>query len=463
MIPVLTPTESRALDAAASEPFDELVARAGWAVAVAARDLLGATYGRRVVVAAGPGANGADGRVAARWLRRWGARVDVVDGAALFADPPADLDVFADAVARADLVIDAVFGTGLRSPVTVPALPSELPVLAVDLPSGLDASTGEVWGTAWPAARTVTFAAAKPGLLQGLGPSLSGEVIVADIGLAADALAEQWWITADDVAQRWPARACDAHKWATAVACVGGEPGMAGGLELCARGAFAGGAGHVTIARPGGPLDAPVEAVHVDVGGSWVAALGDRLARVAALAIGPGTGPSSAEQIRAVVGSFEGPMVIDAGALGALADDAGRQLLVGRARLRPELPPPVLTPHDGEYAALIGERPGVDRAHAALRAAEHYAAVVLLKGPTTVVATPDGQLRYVTAGDERLATAGSGDVLTGLIAAALALGLDPLEASAMAATLHGDAARCGPRRGFTASLLPDLVVGWWGG
>jgi len=172
VIPVVTPAEMRAIDEAAPEPVDVLIERAGEATFRAALDLLGGTYGRHVVLVAGKGNNGADGRSAARRLRRRGVRVVVLDATALPADLP-----------DADLLIDAAYGTGFRGDWTPPPAPPGAAVLAVDIPSGVDGLTGQAHGAPWRADVTVTFAALEPGLLLRDGPDLAGDVRLADIGL----------------------------------------------------------------------------------------------------------------------------------------------------------------------------------------------------------------------------------------------------------------------------------------
>ncbi len=171
VLPIVTPEEMGAIDAAAAEPVEVLIGRAAWAVATEALEILGGSYGRRVVVVAGKGNNGNDGRVAAAILQRRGVRTRMVEAAELGDDLPA-----------ADLVIDAAYGTGFRGSWDPPAQPAA-PVLAVDIPSGIAGGTGEACGRPWHALRTVSFAALKPGLVQGAGPDHVGEVVVADIGL----------------------------------------------------------------------------------------------------------------------------------------------------------------------------------------------------------------------------------------------------------------------------------------
>jgi ADP-dependent NAD(P)H-hydrate dehydratase / NAD(P)H-hydrate epimerase len=451
MIPVLTPEEMAAVDRAAPEPTEVLVRRAAGEVARAAVLSLGGTYGRRVVVVAGPGNNGADGRVAAELLRRRGVRVTVVDAK----DAP-------EVLPSADLVIDAAFGTGFRGTYEFPD-PSGAPVLAVDIPSGVDGLTGRAAGRPARAVRTVTFAAVKPGLLLADGPDHAGEVTVADIGLDVSG-ARAHLVDDPDVPAWVPSRAGSAHKWRHAVRIVAGSPGMSGAAHLCAAGALRGGAGYVQLSSPGDPSDVqrgdqppPLEVVGVPLDPrAWASEVIGGSGRFAAVAIGPGLGRSddTVREVRAAVAAVPRPLVVDGDALWALGTDAPFLL-----RDRPG--PTVLTPHDGEFERLTGRGPGDDRVDSARTLAAACRSTVLLKGPTTVVSDPDGTVLFVRAGDERLATAGTGDVLTGLVVAHLALGADTTRAAASAAHLHGRSAELGRSRGFTASDLPDLVAVAW--
>ncbi len=439
MLPIVTPAQMGAIDAAAAEPLEVLVGRAGGAVARAALELLGGTYGRRVVVVAGRGNNGADGREAARRLRHLGARVEVVDAAG-----------GAPVASSCALVIDAAYGTGFRGTWRPPPV-GTTPVLAVDIPSGVDGSTGMVEGEALTATRTVTFAALKPGLVLGPGRHLAGEVTVADIGLDADASARAHLVGDDDVAAWLPERPDDSHKWRSAVWVVAGSPGMTGAATLTARGAQRAGAGYVRLSTPGGVAGegAPLEAVGVALpADGWAGEVLGGIERFRAVAVGPGLGRLDAvsAEVRCLASSCPVPLVVDGDGLAALG-------------LRPTglAATTVLTPHDGEYARLCGQGPGLDRLDAARRLAAHSGATVLLKGPTTVVAGPGGDVLVTTSGGPNLATAGTGDVLSGVLVALLATGLDPLRAAAAAAHVHGRAASLGWPRGLVAGDLVDLL------
>ena len=454
MRPVLTVEQMRAVDAdalAAGVAEELLVERAGTAVAVGALRLLGGGYGRRVVVLAGKGNNGADGRVAAGHLARRGARVTVV--------PVAEAPERIAGRGGVDLVIDAAFGTGFRGTYRAPAVAPGVRVLAVDIPSGIDGDTGEACGEPLRADVTVTFAALKTGLLQGDGPALAGRVAVADIGLdvgrATIGLVED-----ADVAAALPARPRSAHKWQSALAVVAGSPGMTGAASLCAMGGYRAGAGMVRLGVPGADPDAPAAAEAVTSrlpAEGWAKEALAMAERCRALVVGPGLGraPGVAQELRALVAGFDGPVVIDADGLFALGtgDEAARALAPCRGRA-------VLTPHDGEFARLTGAGPGADRIAATRAAAAGLGAVVLLKGPTTVVADPAGTVRLVTAGSPRLATAGTGDVLAGAVGALAARGLGTLDAAALGAHVHGSAAALGPPEGLVAGDLPDLLARW---
>lgn len=442
MLPVVTVEEMRAIDAEASEPEAVLVDRAGTAVARAALDLLGGAYGRRVVVVAGPGNNGADGRVAADRLRRRGVRTTVFD----LADAP-------EVLPEADLVIDAALGTGIGRPHEAPD-PGAALVLAVDIPSGIHGDTGEALGSPMRADLTVTFAALKPGLLLADGPAHTGAVRIADIGLDASR-ATVGLLDDAAAAARLPRRRTDAHKWHQSVLVVAGSPGMTGAAALTAAAAQRAGAGMVRLATPGlvETPDAPLEVVSVAVDESgWAEALLDDGRTPHAVAIGPGLGTSMAtrHQARTLVARTPAPVVVDGDGLTALGADAG-SVLAGRTA------PTVLTPHDGEFERLAGHRPGPDRIADVRRLAAGTGVVVLLKGPTTVVASPDGEVRLVRSGDQRLATAGTGDVLTGVIAALLAAGADALDAASVGAHVHGLAGRAGPAVGTVASDVVDGI------
>ncbi len=443
---MLTAAEMAAVDAraAATVPFAELVRRAGTAAAGSALRLLGGAYGRRVVVVAGKGHNGDDGRVVASLLARRGAAVTVVPAGAAVRLPVADL------------VVDAAYGTAFHGDYRAPDAGAGTPVLAVDLPSGVRADTGAAVAGAVRAVRTVTFGALKPGLLLGEGRLLAGLVELAPIGLPVGPAAIN--LVGDDDLSGLPPRRPDGHKWDAACFVVAGSPGMAGAAALAARGALRAGSGMVRLGSPGAaPGAVPVlEAVATALPADGFAdAVLAGLGRCKALVVGPGLGRGAAvaPAVRRLLAEADVPLVLDAdalNALGRLADHAG---VLARRRA-----PVVVTPHEGEFARLAGAAPGADRVGDVRRLAAASGAHVLLKGPTTVVAAPGGDVLLASSGTARLATAGTGDVLSGILGAFLARGLGPLQAAALAAHVHGRAAELGLAEGLVSGDLPDLVA-----
>lgn len=454
MIHVITPERMRALDAAATVPVAVLVERAGSAVARTALRMLGGAYGRRVVVLAGPGNNGADGRVAAERLRERGVSVVVHDASEM----PA-------VVRDADLLIDAAFGSGFRGEWRPPRIEGAA-VLAVDVPTGLDSLTGEAARRTLRADATVTFAAPRPGHLLGRGPELCGELTVADIGLdtgSPGSPSEQMLVVeASDVASWLPDRPAGAHKWSSAVRVVAGSAGMRGAAHLVSAAAQRAGAGMVSLSSPGIEASAPVEVVDRRVPPfDWAGSVLADLHRYHALVVGPGLGREEytvPSVVRTVTEALV-PVVVDGDGLFALAwNDAGTpSFLLDREVTT------VLTPHDGEYGTLAGHRPRADRVAAVRHLVELTGATVLLKGPTTLVAAPDEPTWFVTNGDQRLATAGTGDVLAGIIGALLARGLTGPRAAVAGAWIHAEAARAAGDLGLVASdvvdRLPDVLTG----
>lgn len=449
MQPVLTVEEMREVDAralASGVPLETLVARAGAAVATEAARLLGAAYGRRVVVIAGPGNNGADGRVAGRMLARRGAKVAVLDAKAL-----------PDRLPATDLVIDAAFGTGFRGEFSAPEA-AGVPVLAVDVPSGLDASSGAVRGRCLDAVATVTFGALKPGLLLA-GPERTGRVVVAPIGLPLPPLAacSIRLVTDEDVAAI-PERGYQSHKWTTAISVVAGSPGMYGAPFFVAHAASRSGAGMVRLGIPGAaagelPVSEAVARVLPAVGFDEGALEG--LERCKALVVGPGLGTErrTREAVRRLVRKAPVPTVVDADGLSALGEsDAAAEVIEPRREAT------VLTPHEGEFARLAGGPPGLDRIESVRALARATGAIVLLKGSVTIVAEPSGDVTLSASGSSRLATAGTGDVLSGVIGAFIARGMPVAESAAVAAHVHGRAAELGLADGLVASDLPELVA-----
>lgn len=448
---VVTPEEMRAIDSAAETDMGVLIARAGWAVARTARQMLGGSYGRRVTVLAGRGHNGADGLVAARNLQAWGVRTAIirVDRAT-----PAP-----DHIADCDLVIDAAFGTGFSGTFVAPRVGS-IPVLAVDIPSGVDGLTGLVQRGSQPfiCARTITFAALKPGLLFADGPGYCGVLEVADIGLETPSPVHV--LDEATVRLRLPARGRAAHKWSAAVLVIGGSEGMSGAPTLTARAAMRTGAGMVRLGVPGekhpsaGPFGAEVVGALLPAA-EWEDAAVKASQKCGAVVVGPGLGRSgdATQGVRALLARTETlPTVVDADGLAVFP-----KYRIGNRSAAAGV---VLTPHDGEYKTMTGQPAGDDRISAARRLAQITNAVVLLKGPVTVVADQHNRVELVMNGDSRLATAGSGDVLSGIIGALMAQGLPAFEAASTGAFVHGAASSLGTARGFIASDIIDHLPEW---
>ena len=417
----------------------ELMERAG--VAVAREAMRTFPQARRFAVVCGGGSNGGDGRIAARILREAGR--DAVE-----TDEPEGFDV----------VVDALFGTGFRGEPRPEAAAliarinaAGAPVVAVDVPSGVDASTGEVAVCAVDATLTVTFHGLKVGTVVAPGRFHAGRVVVADIGLDHTSTAARRATAAIlDLVPRRGAR--DSKVTAGRVLVVGGSRGMSGAVCLAAEAAFRADAGYVTVAVPHEVLPVVESRLlePVKVGFAPDDAVGTILLaaeRADAVALGPGLGREShvASLVRELLERLDLPVVVDADALFGFEP-------VRRA------PATVLTPHTGELARLLGESSAwVDehRLEAARRCADRYGAVVLLKGVDTIVVGPGDEPVVVDAGPPSLATAGSGDVLTGVIAAFLAKGLDAETAAAAGAFAHGRAAALVPQQ---AGLIASDVV-----
>lgn len=424
------------------DSIPELMERAGTAVAHEA--MLAYPAARRFACVCGGGSNGGDGRVAARVLREAGHLADETD----------DLDGY-------DVIVDALFGTGFHGEPRPEAAEriarinaAGAPVVAVDVPSGVDASTGEVAGAAVVADLTVTFHGPKVGLVVAPGRFHAGRVAVADIGLegAATELRRATPALLDDIPRRRPG---DTKYSSGAVLVVGGQPGMTSAACLAALAAFRADAGYVALAVPEAALPAAealaLEPVKIpwtdDDAAETIAAAAER---ATALALGPGLGrgPQRHALVRELLERVDLPAVVDADALFELEP-------VERAA------PTVLTPHAGELGRILGRDPAWVDAHrlaAAREAAARFHAVVLLKGTDTIVASPDGTAVVSDYGPPALATAGTGDVLTGIVGAFLAKGVEPATAATAAAVAHGLAAASAPHRaGFVASDLLALL------
>jgi hydroxyethylthiazole kinase-like uncharacterized protein yjeF len=480
LLELLTPAEMAEADRltiAAGTPGYALMSRAGAAVGEAARDM---AEGGRILVIAGPGNNGGDGFVAAALLRRAGRDVRVAllgSRAALKGDAKqaaADYDGPWEEIGpatdfSADLIIDALFGAGLARPLEDEAArvveavnAGAAPVLAVDLPSGIDGRSGAVQGVAIRAARTVTFVRLKPGHLLQPGRLHCGRTEVAQIGTPESVLAAIGPKAFQNLPELW--RRClrpprpDDHKYARGHAfVVSGPMSATGAARLAAMGALRAGAGAVTVASP--PDALLVNAAHLtaimvrafDDAEALGALLADPRAKAVAIGPGNGVGEKTRGNVAAVLAS-NAALVLDADALTSFADQPGALFSQTKKRLRPV----VMTPHEGEFARLFKhEGSRLDRARAA---AGESGACIVLKGYDTVIAAPDGRAAINANAPADLATAGSGDVLTGIVAGLLAQGLEGFEAACAGVWIHG-AAGAAVGRGLIAEDLPVAIPG----
>jgi NAD(P)H-hydrate epimerase len=454
--------------------------------------------GDRVVIVCGKGNNGGDGFAAARHLAARGASVRCVlaaDRETLTGDARTNLDIAlrwnipvdplpSDHLPDAELYVDALLGTGSRG---APRGPAALairalarraePVVAIDVPSGVDADTGFAHPDHVRAVETVMFGLPKAGLLQQPGRRLAGDLVLAHIGLPPPLLASTEFrieaVTGPRAAPGWAPRSVDAHKGdAGRLLIVAGAPGLTGAAALCSAAALRAGAGLVTVAAPRSlvPIlevkttEAMTLGVAENEDGSLAAEAASLLIERAqasdAVAIGPGLGRSSETEtaVRRLLASATVPLVIDADGLNLLAPADGNTF-PGNS---------VITPHPGELARLLGTTvPCVqsNRMEAVRTAAARFGCVVLLKGPSTLISRPDGKVAINTSGSAALATGGSGDVLTGIVGACLARGIPAYEAAIAAVFLHGLAGELATARlgapgtlaGDVERLLPEAI------
>jgi hydroxyethylthiazole kinase-like uncharacterized protein yjeF len=487
MIELLTTAdmaEADRLAIAGGIPGMDLMENAGRAVA----DAVARRAGRaapQVCVVAGPGNNGGDGFVAARILAERGYPVrlllagerdklkgDAAEAARRWQGPVEQ--AVPVALAGAGLIVDALFGAGLDRPVTgaprtmIEAInDSGVAAIAVDLPSGINGSTGAMMGVAVRAAETVTFFRRKPGHVLLPGRQHCGPVTVADIGIPAAVLEKvrpSIFVNCPALwAARFPVPRADAHKYARGHAVVvSGDQSHTGAARLAARGAQRAGAGLVTIASPRDALTVnaatslAVMVRPVDGAGELAALLADP--RLNAVVLGPagGVGPHMQELVLAALAG-ERAVVLDADAVTSFSDEPERLFSAIKARTSA---PTVLTPHEGEFARLFrkGTRPAEmsSKCDRALVAAVDSGATILLKGADTVVASAQARISITENAPPWLATAGSGDVLAGMVAALLAQGMPVFEAASAAAWLHGEAGNeAGP--GLIAEDLPEAL------
>lgn len=496
MLPVLLADDVKRQDAEASArgiSVEHLMGNAGWAVARAARELLGGTYGKRVVVVCGKGNNAGDGLVAGRLLHAQGAHATAV----LTSDAHSDLTALnlerfpgrvvgmseiGREIARADLVIDALLGVGLsRVPEGAVAAAIEAcgqataPILAVDVPTGIDSDTGQVPGPAIRARATVTFTGYKPGLLFAPGADLAGSIEIADIGIPGAPTGVSV-LEARDVASWLPRRATASHKRkAGTVLVVAGSRAMPGAAALVSAASVQAGAGLTTLCAPEDvcrvvlgrvpeittiPLSENSEGI---LDSKALDLLLPRLNEFTFVVIGPGLGthPATVDAVRAIVESRQGPIVIDADGSNALA---GSTEILQRRNERGFAS--ILTPHAGELSRLVEKAASdldVDRLGAARAAARDLRSIVVFKGPGTVIA---GEETFINAtGGPALAQGGTGDVLAGMVAGLLAQKGQRIGARDVAASvwLHGATAdriakRVAPHPANASALIAELAA-----
>ncbi len=468
--------EAAAMEAGASSA--DLMRRAGEG---AAAILTGNGEPRPAAVLCGPGANGGDGLVIARLLKEagWPVRAGVLGGrAGLSGDAAAMADAYGgdiedlstDIVKGAGVIVDALFGTGLTRPIegaaaaiveaaNAHARETGAPVLAVDIPSGVNADTGAVMGAVIRANATATFFLRKPGHVLFPGRAVCGQVQLVDIGIGADVLEKIRPNTAENQPQLWgaqfPRPSFQTHKYMRGgVAVVTGPRFSTGAARLGAEAALRAGAGAVTLLSPVSAADenaAHATALMVRIADSSdhiTSFLDDRRYRAVLFGPGAGVGPATRDKVLSIL-KTEASAVFDADALTSFEGD-------GEALFGPLRPDDVITPHEGEFmrvfAGLI-ETPS-DRLGAARAAAKKADCIVVLKGADTVVAAPDGRASINTNAPPDLATAGAGDVLAGFIAGLRAQGMPAFEAASAGVWLHG---ACGQTAG-PGLVSEDLAV-----
>lgn len=451
MRPVLTADEYRRVDKAYRGDLIQAMDKAGHAVALAAARA-GATYGTRVAVLAGPGNNGGDGYVAARYLKERGPFVTVHS----LADPstPEARDAAQKAaaagvatrslgqLAEADLVIDALFGGGARRGLpesVVDWMTTTAPVIAVDYPTGLDPDTGKVEEQAFRATETVTFSTLKTGHVLGVGPDHCGLVTVADIGIHGG---EPSMFIAEEGDAPRPTRERKMHKWsAGAVLILGGSTGVVGASVLAGRAALNFGAGTVYVASPRVDL---VQQIAPELPALELEDVFDQVKRFDVVVAGPGLAEGDTGSVRSLLEKAD-RIVLDAGGLTPATLQAARE---GGAEV-------VATPHDAEFVRVAGAGAGTFSIRSF---ASREGITVLRKGNPTMVS--DGGLpTLVTTGGPELASIGTGDVLAGMIAALWARGLDSTSAAVSGAYWHGRAAADLAEEGtVTANVLADRIA-----
>ena len=505
---LVTAKEMKALDVQAQNDYAMpgilLMDNAAQAVAEAVHEALTALEGERVVIFCGGGNNGGDGLGAARWLQSYGVSVRAfVVGAALDAvqgDAALELAMFTKAggrvealsteddwvlaelaASKADVLVDALLGTGFHGELEGDVLracellnKSEKYILAVDVPTGVNADNGAVSENAVRADHTVTMALVKTGLLLYPGREYCGDIELADISMPVKLVEEyqsdKYRLTDEIVRELLPLRKANAHKGdAGRVVICAGSPGYTGAAALASDAAVKAGAGLVSLYTPLSSRDVlAIKLTEVMVhgllermpgilGGGAASDVASSADAADVLAIGPGLGTSESTQeaVRTILQKITTPVVIDADALTALAGHT--EILAAMQAQK------VLTPHPGEMARLTGLEIGeieADRINVAKKYAEEWQAIVVLKGAPTVIGCPNGTVYVNSTGNSSLATGGSGDVLTGIIAGLAAQEISLQEAAICGVYLHGLAAELtgidiGLAAGELAALLPQ--------
>ena len=459
----------------------ELMENAGRAVA----DCAAALPGKRVVVVAGPGNNGGDGLVAARLLAERGYAVRLLlvgEAARLKGDAATAANLWSGpvtaatpaALAPTDIVIDALFGAGLDRPVEglaramIEAMnASHAPIVAVDLPSGINGTSGAVMGCAVKASETVTFFRRKIGHVLLPGRLHCGRIHVADIGIPTGVLERIRPQTFTNAPALWeqvfPWPRVDAHKYNRGHAVVvSGGPATTGAARLAARGALRAGAGLVTIASPAAALavntaaNLAIMVRPVDGAEELATLLADTRRNAVVLGPAGGVGQAMRQQVMTALAA-EAAVVLDADALSSFAGEPDELTKAIAKRTGRAV---ILTPHEGEFARFYGSIIEISNINVKLEkaraGARHSCAIHVLKGPDTVVAAPNGHAAIADNAPTWLATAGSGDVLAGMIAGLLAGGMPAFEAACAAVWLHGEAANAfGP--GLISEDLPEML------
>ncbi|MFM8552306.1 MAG: NAD(P)H-hydrate dehydratase [Nitrospiraceae bacterium] len=502
---IVTAAQMQALDRRAIQeaqiPALTLMENAGTCLVASMEQLFGPLAGKTVTILCGKGNNGGDGLVAARLLTRKRVRAQVL----LMAQPSS---MTGDAktmyrrfvkiagatsvqayrsdercrtlIKKSQVIVDALLGTGLSAPVeglycsAIDTInESGIPVVAADLPSGIHADTGAVMGAAVRATLTVTFAQPKMGLYLGQGLDHAGKIHIADIGLPQpfeeEVESAVSLLTLDSCRRLLPARPLSAHKGTFGHAgIIAGSVGKTGAAALAAKAALRTGAGLVTVATPTSVNDVLesklLEAMTTSMPETKARTLArsglDRLLSFAqagdAVAVGPGltTHPETVEVLQALIPRLERPSVLDADALNALA---GRTSLLADCKVMP-----IMTPHPGEMARLEGDATAhlinADRIGIAMRCAHRRRVMLILKGARTVVAHPDGRVVICPTGNPGMATAGSGDVLTGMVVGLLAQKLDPWAAACLGTYFHGLAGDlAAAERGTIGMTAGDII------